>query len=294
MWRERGYTIIEVMIFLAVSGALFGAAMSLVSGQQERVRFSQGMRDIDSKIQDVINDVSTGYFPTSKNIKCTNNNASQQLVIAAAAPAAANGDVGQNKDCILLGKVLHFSPGNKKELMNIYSVVGLRGGNSQAYAGGETFVQQIEKLRDAKPTALINGYDATELVELKWGIRLKSVVTGSTAVGVYTSLGGAELTGTDESSVSKENVSYRLKSGSQIVQAIDFRDRAGPPPFAGPSLATTASQMADIISTQRAYEYGLITPYSLCFESSDGKQQAKLTIGQNGRAISTKLEFVLC
>ncbi len=69
--RSHGYTIIETLIFIAVSGMMFMSAVILVGGRQQEVEFSQGVRDLENKLKDTLNDVSTGYFPANNSLNCT-------------------------------------------------------------------------------------------------------------------------------------------------------------------------------------------------------------------------------
>ena len=128
-----GYTIIELLIFLAVSGAMFFTAMSLVSGQQGKAQFVSTVRDFESKINDIANDVSTGYYNRNKNFGCTVN-ASNVPVISNTAVG-----LGQNGQCIYVGTVLKLGePVNGgKEAYNILTMAGARtvgGANTASLA----------------------------------------------------------------------------------------------------------------------------------------------------------------
>ena len=46
-----GYTIVEVMIVLAVSSAMFLIAANFINGKQERTAFSQGSNEMVSQLQ---------------------------------------------------------------------------------------------------------------------------------------------------------------------------------------------------------------------------------------------------
>lgn len=97
----HGYTIIEVMIFLVVTGALLVSALGVFNGQQNRTRFTQALREFDSQIRAVATETETGYYPNT-NFSC---------LISTGAPAlSASGGVGQgsNQDCVLLGKMIQF------------------------------------------------------------------------------------------------------------------------------------------------------------------------------------------
>lgn len=83
LWGEGGYTIVEVMIVIAVSGALLASVMTVIGGKQRSTEFQYGVREFQSLIQDIMNDVETGYFPN-------------------------NGSPGSSSNAIFLGKAIHF------------------------------------------------------------------------------------------------------------------------------------------------------------------------------------------
>ena len=56
--RSYGYTILEALIFLAVSGLLFAAVYPSFVGRDNKTKFSQAVRDLDTKINDIMNDTS--------------------------------------------------------------------------------------------------------------------------------------------------------------------------------------------------------------------------------------------
>ena len=61
--KSGGYTIIEVMIFLAVSAFMFVVAAYFIQGKQANAEFNQGMQAINSSMQKVINDVNDNNYP---------------------------------------------------------------------------------------------------------------------------------------------------------------------------------------------------------------------------------------
>lgn len=158
---SQGYTIIEVMIVLAVTGALFMAAMLMLSGQQGKAQFNEAIRDLDSKIRDNMNDVSTGNYGINTNIACT---------------TSANGPVitsfvsdtqGTNEDCVFIGRAFNFTDTNQAR---IYPIVGLR-----RPSGGST---EASNVSESQPRALAptGGTDTTpngsETYNLKGGISI--------------------------------------------------------------------------------------------------------------------------
>src|SRR5688572_2958718 len=102
---RAGYTIVEVMIFLAVSGMMLTMALLLVNGQQNKTEFAQTVRDLESRIQDVTNDIATGYYSRSGNIRCgyqIPSNPASGIVLT----PASGVEQGANSDCIFIGRVM--------------------------------------------------------------------------------------------------------------------------------------------------------------------------------------------
>ena len=52
--KPHGYTIVEVLIFLAISSLMFLLAATFISGKQSAVEFKQGMNDINTQIKSVV------------------------------------------------------------------------------------------------------------------------------------------------------------------------------------------------------------------------------------------------
>lgn len=120
-----GYTIIEVMIFLIVTGTLLVSALAVFNGRQVRTEFVQGVRETDQQIATIINEVATGYFPNAGGFTCT---AGSPTVI----DTGDSEEQGTNQDCIFVGKALLFGIGGETENYNAYVVAGTRldaGGN---------------------------------------------------------------------------------------------------------------------------------------------------------------------
>ncbi len=118
-----GYTIIEVMIVLGVSGILFLIASNFISGKQERTSFQQGSNEFASRIQSIITQVSDGHF-TDISINCSAPIATSNPDIF---PVGSPPPQDQN-NCVFLGKLLHFSPGGvgNYNQYDVYTLAGAR------------------------------------------------------------------------------------------------------------------------------------------------------------------------
>lgn len=104
---RSGYTIVEVLIFLAVSGALLASAMLLLNGQQRRTEFSAKVREFDSKLQSIINNVASGYYNNTGMTTCTVSGG----VITV---TTTSGSVGSNSDCTFIGQYVSLPATNDR------------------------------------------------------------------------------------------------------------------------------------------------------------------------------------
>lgn len=59
---QTGFTVIEVMITMAVTMAIFIGTVFLVSGQVQRAQFRAGSNSLEQQFRDVLNDARDGFF----------------------------------------------------------------------------------------------------------------------------------------------------------------------------------------------------------------------------------------
>lgn len=167
---QHGYTIVEVLIFLAVSALLFGTTMAMLSGRQSRTQFSNSVRDFETKLLDVANDVANGYYQSPGDIKCTKSGTTVSI-------QPTTGTLGTNKDCILVGRVvkLGMGPGGGSEKYGIYSLVGLRE---------STPGKDVAGLGESKPVLLLTSDAAVnktlvDELNVGYGAAIECVFVGS-------------------------------------------------------------------------------------------------------------------
>lgn len=146
--RVGGFTILETMIVMAVSATMLLSAMLLFSGQQRRSQFNQSVRDLESKFQDILNDVQTGYFPNVGGTTCTKDLINGPIV------SLGSTEQGANLDCVFLGKAIHL----QSDKIISYTIVGNNG-------AGAT-------LASAKP---VITDDLKEEVAISWGSRIYNI-----------------------------------------------------------------------------------------------------------------------
>jgi hypothetical protein len=128
---QSGYTIMEVLIFLAISGAMFVVAFFGMRSQQDSVGFRQSLDAIELKIRGIFNNVDNGYFGNTGEFTCQ---APQALGFRVVVSQEAS-EGGSNGECVFIGKTIDFSGGSSQ--MNIATLIGSRlTKNELSYSDG--------------------------------------------------------------------------------------------------------------------------------------------------------------
>jgi len=175
--KSGGYTILEVLIVIAVTASMFVVAVIALGGRQQEVEFSQSVRDLDSKLQDIMNDVAVGFYNNAK-VDCNTSDPGRP-VLTVSDTAVSQGSRG---NCVSIGKVLQFAPDGYKDKINIYTVLGRRTAAGTGNA--------IESLADAQPVLVGGTTTSGEPLEafvssyqLQWGLHITDVVSSTASYG---------------------------------------------------------------------------------------------------------------
>lgn len=260
---ERGFTIVETLIVLAVTGALFLSAVILVAGRQRQVEFSQAANDIQSVIQETISQVGTGYYANTGNFTCNGTSGTVSV-----SPGSAS--QGTNTGCIFLGKAMQFAvKSTDPQQYRTYTLAGVQDNTGS--------------LASAKPIAIAPGLatnstpsypDASTRGELRSGLTVKwmrytsgAATTNIGAVAFVSGLG--QYNGT------------QLLSGAQQVSLV---------PITSTSINNTTVSTVDAINNNLASSP--VSPnggVQICFQSGGTQQSGLVTIGSSGRELSVTL-----
>ncbi len=275
---QRAYTIVEVMIVLAVTGALLVSFLAVFGGQQNKTEFSQSINDIDSKIRDIITNVSNGYYANYDNFYCDAPGGAGPVIHQGSNPQ------GQNTDCIFIGRSMQFAPDNEQTRFNIYNVV------AQRVTGGH----EVTTLDEAKPKAVgpnaPAGADSTERDELLYGLK---------AVRMYFRDGASPPVRINTVSFISSLPGYSgadLNPGSTTVQLMPVYVTSPPTPDIQSSVPGNAEMKGAQNINENNMGPSVIPPtgvpdggVTICFESSDAEQYGIITIGSNNRQLTTKV-----
>jgi hypothetical protein len=251
---------------------LLVSAMILISGKQNQTAFDQSIRQIQSQIQQHINEVSTGYYSNQGNIRC--NGVSNVVALS----AGGGTEQGANAGCVFLGKVMQFQVGTSSpEQFNVFSVAGL-----QKNSGAEVTSLGLAKPKAIAPSAVEPGLpDATETQTLQNGLKVVKMWYNNGAgdrqigeVGFMTSFVQFASNGT-------------LASGSQQVDVIPIDDGN-----VNSKLGQTKTAAVTAINSNTATSPA--NPSSgvfICIASGTTNQSGLITIGNKNRQLSVKLDI---
>ncbi len=275
MIGQRGYTLIEVILFLTISSALIVVALAGFSTRNRTVQFSQSMRDLEGAIKSVANDVTDGAFG-NVNTVCADGNPGMNI-------SAGTTTI---KNCIFMGKIITFGLAGDTSAYRVYTVVGskaLSEDTRDITAGGTSRIGAV------KPTLVVphsgaysvTGVDLTSRGSLAYG------TTYDTSAAASTSATLGFLNGLKELNFQVVPVTINK---TLIDPGSTLNDEAKQAQLIEAALYTSTM---NTISPTSAY-YGNPSPQYFCFQRADGRQQAQIVVGRKNDKLSVDLEFDKC
>ena len=132
-----GYTIVEVIIVLAVTGGLLVSAMLVLGGKQSQTQSSESAHLFESNIEATSREVASGFY--SSDYSCT-------AVSAGPVSLGAGGEAGGNTGCIFLGKVINMEPTTSTTI----NIVG------RQFIDGST-TDDVSTIAEAQPVKVTSG-----------------------------------------------------------------------------------------------------------------------------------------
>lgn len=165
---------------MVMSSFLLFIALANIGGSQSQVEFSQSVRDFESQMNDIVNDVPTGFFPSNDGVVC------QVLVLTdpdnRPRISAGSGDgLGRNEECIHVGKALHFAPDGDESMLRVYTLAGRRSSVTGA---------PVQTVNEARPVAVADTSDGSFPstfvdVRLQHGMRVDRILNADTSTNTY-------------------------------------------------------------------------------------------------------------
>lgn len=279
---SSGYTIIEVLIFLAISGVLILSSIFFLSGREASNQFAASMRDMQSKMQDWINDATTGFAGSanaSSGLGTANCNTPSQ---GGRPRIMASGGGPNTPDCIFLGKAIQFTDDNspptsgQESKVYAYPIFGTRVNPS-----GDL----VSNLTEAMPVAAdgVGNNGTAKLTE-------EFDLGGSTKVLSIKSAGGTS-----------HMAAFFLSLGQQTI-GINGNEDLAAWQYNLPSNALPANQDGPNGDVEKCVD--MISPcgnpvplqnWQICFGNGNNNDTAVLTVSSDtGLGATTDLVFKAC
>lgn len=281
----HGFTIVETLIVLAVTGALFVAIAATLSGRQGAAEFAHAIQSVQSELQQTINQVPAGFFP-DHGLSCAPGGSSLTF--------AVGGTQGANAPCVFLGKVVQFwvrgSGGNSPEEDRVYTIAGLNGAMADTGSPFDLALPTVVGL-----TANSDYIDYSDSLNLQYGLHTVWAHSDNnlTCNAKSCSIGSVAFLMEPGNSNSQSISGY--SSGSQQVDLIPIRTT---------SLNQTVAQTVQGIENKQSNLGGLLDPdltasapinpkngVEICFASGTTNQSGLITIGSSGRQLLVSLDI---
>jgi type II secretory pathway pseudopilin PulG len=252
--NSSGFTIVELLIFIAVSLALFVSAMMVVGGRQHKTEFQTGVNEFVQQLQSIANDVSSGNYERPLDLWCDTSSGSVNFGLSTVAQP------GKNSDCIFIGRAVQFAPqGSDFSEYRVFSIIGKR-----LYSPAVGTSRDVRSLSEAEPKVLNNlpGGAGVSTVRVPGGLRIVSAdLVGSTdsvgTIAFYTDFAKADAAG-------------NIESGTRNVVAMPVKN-------------TNLNQNSDLtipaIETDLTINPGAVV---LCVEHEAAGRSALIRIGSAG------------
>ena len=283
-----GFTLVESMIVLGVTGVLFISLAGMVAGQQAKARFKSSMTDITTQIQSQINEVATGFYPNGGDFRCRAISGNPVATVGVSS-------LGENADCTFLGRAMMYGiPGTDPEQYRIQTLIGLR----RTLAGREPLT-----LREARTQVLNRGntYNtAGTWPQLATPINLQQGTTvawmrsmNGGGVNIPERIAGFAIVAAPNQQLSL-NVNNSVESGTIVPTIIPI-----PNPTGSATPGVSERDGVDLIirslggppsGTPIPADAG-DGPIQICFASGTTDQSGLVTIGTNNS--TTSVEFVI-
>lgn len=274
-----GFTIVESMIVLGVTGVLFVSLAAMVSGQQSKARFKAAMTDITTELQSQINEVATGYFPNTNDIRCIRNIDKPRVV-------TGTNQQGTSDACTFLGRAVMFAiPGTNPEEYRVHTLVGLR----KTAAGVEPTTLVEAGLRPIAP-GLNSGFNYTS----GWPNRstTKALAHGLSVAWMASDVGN--ISGLAVVSAPNQQVVLgqdgTAQAGTVIPSIIPVPRGASAVPV-GMSAGAGVDQITRELGMSAGTADATDGPIRICFRSGTTSQSGLVTIGRNNS--TTSIDFII-
>lgn len=292
--QANGYTIVEVLMFLAVSALLFVSTMAIFSGKQGETEFTQSARDFEVVLQGIANDVSTGYYANvasgpSGSLKCSVSGGSVQFGAAGGADTQ-----GTNEACIFIGKTIQFRPLSNAAVPqpSTYDLIALAGKRKVGPNDSDSIA-----MSGVTPFGFPSTTNYLQSKQVAFSFGCVFYVTSPTAISMN-SLATTPCTGSPAGSIKTDSISFVttfVQTNAQLNRNSGDTDvnLMVHSPLSllgnGRSVNTVMGEVSSYATTSPT-----VNPAGgvyICLQSEGSDQHGLLRLGGNGSRFATDLQI---
>lgn len=268
LWPKKagGYTVVEVMIVLAVSGTILASAIILFQGSQGRTDYDVAVQDVNSEITTIIKETNTAVaqFPDQYNCNTTSG---QPPTIT---PDANPNEQGTNAGCVVLGRALRPHVGSST--LDFYTVVGCQYTNCGTSTSGNP--AQLSDTNPATNAGLLKQTYSLSAATIKSSTVTPATPSASSLIGFYIDLSGSAISENATLLQINSYGAFNNDNGSNENSAVE-------------SCINNTSNSCNLISG--------ITRWTLCLQSLyDSSRTAAIDVFSSSKGITTNVSFVGC
>lgn len=158
-----GFTIIEVILFLAITGLLVAGVLASTGGTINSQRYQDSIASLKSTLQTQYTDVTSVSNVRDPNLRC-NSNSDVSIGGSTSVP------IGQS-DCVILGKVIRI--GATQSSLTIKDVIGYPNLASLATATNDI---DVFRAYGIKAPAVAETYWPSKTYDIEWGSSISRVL----------------------------------------------------------------------------------------------------------------------
>lgn len=270
--RKQGYTIVEVLVVLAVTGALLGSAFYFMNGRSRRLAFENDITAFRTKLDDTINNVATGYYSRNANFSCSSSDTGPSI------NSSGSNARGTNQDCQYIGRGIHFNTG--WDYYYIHNIIGLR----KSSTGLAQDLSQVKPKVLSVSASYTSSVETAEKVDFFNTTLVKTKTYNSS--GEYLSTSRRGFIGFISSLPSADSLSGATGSvGSQKVELYTINDTADTTKI---NLTQNKNDFVDWFNNNTDWtKLVTVVRYEVCFDSKGSNQRGIVSIGQDGTDTKT-------
>lgn len=164
--KSRGFTIIEVILFLGISGAMFAALIVGMNGTITQQRYRESVRSYAAFLQQQFSEVESTHITRTNELKCALGDDGRAVVSDRQQGGDIPGSPSDNPACVMLGRAIDVTNGGLS--IRVLPVVGVY---DETVAQGQ--LSDIQTLTGYGPNT--TSKFSTVSYDIEWGSELKTV-----------------------------------------------------------------------------------------------------------------------